>query len=308
MELKEFREEINKVLRPLRNVKWSDEIVHTANSYVYYDDAYQDDSYICLEPNYQIASPKIQPFIVWTPTVSPYTKLNFKHLKEHLPNIKPYLKEWSALQREYKKSEEYRELKRRAEFLDLAQEAGLTHDEHGGYSGRGDHHTIRILDYVWKKKHLKMFFACGKYLGLVSEDRVRVYAKSSGWRPSERTDHFVVGTNENGVPFCHAVPNTIGSLVDALDWIWTSHELEARHGDVAVAKCNLKHVKGESTIIKVIDSHYVMGEVYQKQHQLFVRNAILSHEKGQHPDVVIGNEWKKIVIARRSSRRGSSAD
>jgi hypothetical protein len=267
------------------------------------------ETYIWLESNYPNPSPKIRPIIALAPATTPYSKANLKHYREHLPNLKPYLKEWAEFQREYKKSEEYRELIRRQEFLDLAIGAGLTHDEHGGYSTSGDYHTLRIVDYVWSKKHLKMFFACGKYLGLVEETRVRVYAKSSKWRPSERTDRFVVGTNENGVPFCHAVPNTIASLIDALDWIWTSHELEARHGDVAVTKCNLKHVKPMYEELEVVPlSHVVRGEIYEKQNQIYARNAVLVHTKQQHPDVIIGNVWKKIIVARRSTRRESSTD
>jgi len=309
MEPREFKKGINQVLKPLKNVIWTDEVVHESHSYQDYEGDYRDESYICLEPNYQVSSPKIQPFIVWAPTISPYTKLNLKHYQEHLPNIKPYLKEWAKLQREYKKSKEYRELTRRAEFLDLAQEAGLNHDEHGGYSSRGDHFTLTILDYAWKKQDLKRCFACGKYLGLVSETRVRVYARSSKWRPSSRSDHFVVGTNENGVPFCHAVPNTIVSLIDALDWIWTSHEIEARQGDVAVVKCNLKHVKPMYEEVQVVPpSHVVRGEIYEKQNQIFAKNAILFHKKGQHPDIIIEDEWKKIIVARRSNRRESSVD
>lgn len=319
MDAKTFRNEMATILKPFRSqVAW-DGVVHASGVHVsdpssdvnwWETQGIQDfiDSYFILSPSFKIPAPSLKYLIIPGRTESAYTKANLEHFKTHLPNIKPYLKAWSETQQKYRKSFEYKERLRKQNFLNLALEAGLIHDEHGGYSGRGDHFSINTVDYVWKKKDLKKYFACGKYLGLVTESRTRVYARSSKWHPSSRVDSYVVGTNENGVAFCHSVPNNISTLEHAIKWIWRDCVIEARHGDVGVADCKLKHVKGEIEDIRIIDSHYVRGEIYKKQNQIFVRNGVLYHKKRQHPDVEIGDAWKRIIVGRRSTRSVSSAD
>jgi len=265
---------------------------------------------LVLHPNYNIPSPDIKPICIILPANSPYSKANLKHLLEHLPNTKPYLKQWSELQRKFKKTVAYEQKVREQEFFDLAVKAGVNHDEHGG-SGRGDHFSLRIVDFLWKEKDLKRNFACGKYLGLVAEDRKRVYASSSKWGPTTRTNYYVVGTNENGVPFMHPVTTSYNLTELALQWIWSYHEIEARHGDVAIAPAKIKirsDFAVEPDTCAILDNHWVSGEVYRHQGCMYVRNAIIYHQKEQHPDVHVGNEWKKVIIGRRSKMGTASTD
>jgi hypothetical protein len=188
----------------------------------------------------------------------------------------------------------------------LAESTGRLFDEHGGMYSRGDHHKINVIDIVDDPLRLRKLHASGKILALVEQERVRVYAKSSKWGPSSRADKFLVGTNENGIPFAHAVANTVTDVEDALRWIWDVKDLESvvdRHGDVAVITIGKQFVSpGQFGEVSVIDSHVFSGE-FKKNGALFVRNGVLRHLKEQHPDVKIGNEWVRLKAANRSERR-----
>lgn len=148
-------------------------------------------------------------------------------------------------------------------------------------------------------------------LGLARQTRKRVYAHSSDWRFSERTDSFVVGENENGNPFLHQVPNHIVSLQEAWAWIWREAQIIARQGDIGIASSPLKHKEGEEDDIAVgggHSRHRFIGEIYQNG-SLHVRSGFLVHTAGQHPPVYLdGSCWRRIVLARRSEVGMSSRD
>ena len=195
---------------------------------------------------------------------------------------------------------------RRNAVIKLAEQTGRLVDEHGGISGRGDHNEIVVHDIVDDPIELKRLHAIGKRLAVVAQRRVRVYAGHQ-WGPSAREDFFLVGENENGIPFAHAISNTVYKTVSgALEWIWevdTIGDVIDRHGDVAVVRCK-KQFKSSGQIgkIAVLDNHVFEGE-YRKNGAIYVRNGILHHTKEQHPDVKIGNEWVKLKAGRRSERR-----
>jgi hypothetical protein len=204
-------------------------------------------------------------------------------------------------------TEQYRVATKKYQALQLAQKAGLHHDEHGGYS-KGDYHTLTIIDIVFKASQLRANFAVGKLLALVRDERKRVYAKSYRFGPGYRSDVFLLGTNESGTPFLHPVPNYITSVATAISWIWNNETITARHGDVAIAIAKRIIKQGETvTSHQIIDRHVVTGEIYQNG-SLYARNAVLTHTAGQHPDITIGNEWHKIIIGRRSVRRSGTKD
>jgi hypothetical protein len=223
----------------------------------------------------------------------------------------PTLKAWSKIQSKYRKSADYKARKIQRNILELANRAGLEYDEHGTVvrsNGWGkDRFNLRVLDYVHKKKDLKHYHACGKCLALVEQTRVRTYAASSQFRYSDSRWVFIVGTNENGVPFCHQVPRHFGSLGDAMKWIWNGHKIDRRQGDVAITRSHLKHVRGEVRNERLIDNHFIFAEVHDSQ-GTHIRNGFIYHEKDQHPPIYVGSEWKRVLIARRSAEGMSSAD
>lgn len=230
------------------------------------------------------------------------------HAEYIAARIEPYKKLWKRQLSAYKKTAEFRAIKHEIAAFDLAMEAGLEHD-FDATSGRGDHFNTGVFDIVRKKRDLKNYHTAGM-LVLAKEGRTRVYAKSSQWRSSERTDTYLIGRNENGNPFRHQVPNTITSVAAAWEWIWGGADIEARQGDVGIAPSSFKHVSGEDDDIDVIgghSSHRFIGEVYRNG-SIHVRNGFLYHETDQHPALYIGNEWKRIVVGRRSQVGLSSRD
>jgi len=215
--------------------------------------------------------------------------------------------EWKAEQRRYQNTTDYRYRRAKSEVRALALRAGLEHDEHGG-TFRGDYFTLRVLDVAFKSSELKRCHASGNLLGLAEQERKRVYASSSQWKSSTRADVFVVGTNENGVPFAHQVPTGIRKLEEAMEWIWNGAKIIHRQGDVGLASGTLKNKAGEHVeAYRILDSHLFTGEIHVNG-SMHVRNGILYHAKNQHPAIEVGPEFMRVVIARRSQRGMSSRD
>jgi len=240
-------------------------------------------------------------------TTTLYTQKNQQELIRKIKESRPIFAEWEVIRKEWIKTLEYREWRRQKEIRALAIRAGLEVDEHGSYSEDGDTFYFDIHDYVWRKPELRKCHACGKYLAVVEVTRVRRYSNSSKYYPSIRRDLYLIGTNENVVPFCHQIPQEYKTISKALAWIWNWRAIEARQGDVAIVPSHLKHVKGQRNDIRIVDSHRVEGEIYRNG-SIHVRNARIYHTKKQHPDITVGDEWKLIVIGRRSQRGMSSAD
>jgi hypothetical protein len=182
--------------------------------------------------------------------------------------------------------------------------------ENGGFSwDRGDSFSLEIIAIAYTPAQLRKHHATGSILGVVAQYRKRVYARSSKFKTSYRTDFFLVGKNENGNPFMHQVPGAL-SVAYALEWIWKGAKIEERHGDIGIALCNLKNAEGESVDMDIPGtggSHRIFGEIREKG-GLYARNAFIYHRKEQHPSLYIGSEWRRVVVGRRSAKGMSSAD
>lgn len=240
-------------------------------------------------------------------TESLYTKANADMLAGKISN---YLPLWRQETRFFKAlfSEEIKHAKKKNEILSMAKTAGVDDDGKLGYA-RGDHHQVRVEQFLDKKADLKKYHASGKYLALVNQERKRVYAKSSKWGPSTRNFKFLVGQNENGNPFAHQVPESITTIGQAWRWIWNDNTILDRQGDIGVAPSTLKHKDGQTDDIDVAghSRHRFKGEVYQNG-AIHIRRGTLYHEGGQHPAIEIGDEWRRVVVARRSRIGMSSRD
>lgn len=240
-----------------------------------------------------------------------YTQTNLKSIQTQIDSepIQSQIKLMAKRFQQFKRSKKYIMLRYQYQASQLAQQATHNYDEHGGMSGRGDHWTTHVIDFVWKPAELLEMCASGNILALVLQNRTRVYAKSYKGRPSTRSDYYLVGTNENGVPFAHSIPPQ-STVREALAWIWDDNHIVARHGDVALANTDKMFKNFESvTGLTIIDNHQVSGDVHRNG-SLYVCNAILHHTKNQHPDVHTpdSNKWYKIIIARRSTKSVSSRD
>lgn len=191
----------------------------------------------------------------------------------------------------------------------IATDAGLRDDwdGHSWCDGRGDYHALTVLDYSSDPGYI---IGAGRLIGLVDQTRRRIYAKSSQFRRSDRSDKFLVGRNENGNPFAHQVPSAIASVAEAWNWIWGGAAIVARQGDIGLAPSNIKRVEGDEDDCPVAGGHSrhrFIGETHQNG-SLHVRHGFLYHEGEQHPTIYVGSEWMRVVVARRSERAMSTRD
>jgi len=137
-----------------------------------------------------------------------------------------------------------------------------------------------------------------------------------------RKNYFLIGRNETGTAFAHAVPAGVARssmaatpVEKAQAWIWgcTVHQLRriVRHGDVCLFPLPKKFdpAATEYLLISaddyehfvVSDSHVVNGtQVWVRAGSYIVLNPRLTHLKDQHPTVE-GLGWYEIRIGRRAS-------
>lgn len=240
-------------------------------------------------------------------TSTKYTKTNLEKIKEKIEENKDLIDDWHEAWKHYTKTKKYRRRKKKDDFKKLALETDLEERPGNGYD-RGDYYYLRVLDFVYKKKDLEKYHASGDMLGVVNQTRQRVYAKSSKWSPSERKFRYLVGRNENGNAFAHPIPNHIKTLKKAIDWIWDGNKIVDRQGDIAITPA--PHLKNPPSAVeddrRIIDSHRVEGEIYENG-AMYVRNGKIYHSKGQHPEIEVGDDWMRILIARESDNDEGNA-
>lgn len=169
----------------------------------------------------------------------------------------------------------------------LAKEADMYWDEHG--STRGDYRTTRGLDFLWphEARLAPYFDGGGRGLGLIAVNRRRVYAKSSKWYPRDTETRFLVGRNEAGTFFAHAVPRTVSTVRAAVEWIWSgkASRIIARQGDIALIIS-----RGPARIPKLPAGHRV-------------NETHIYHET--HPPIPRPGPGQAIIVARRAMARAS---
>lgn len=180
---------------------------------------------------------------------------------------------------------ETRQVMRRG--LGLARMAGLRFDEHG--STRGDYRSTSVLDYV-APTDAKAAPYCdmgGGGLALVEVERKRVYAKSSKWWPQTTSDRYLVGRNESGTFFAHAVTKKVSSVREALDWMWggLSEKIVRRQGDVAVVSA-----RGPKMPASLPSGHLVNGDKL---------------EHATHPTIALPQKGERLIVARRAVARAA---
>lgn len=181
-----------------------------------------------------------------------------------------------------------RETGRYRQAQKLAVSAGQMWDEHG--SSRGDYLTTRGLDWInpAKAKAAPYCDMGGRGLALIEINRRRVYAKSSKWYPRDTSTRYLIGRNEAGTYFAHAVPATVESVLGAVDWIWhgKARQIVARQGDIALISA-----RGPARIPALPAGHRVNG-------------AMIYHET--HPPIPKPEYGQAVIVARRAVVRASN--
>ncbi len=128
---------------------------------------------------------------------------------------------------------------RDAPFLELAAEQGIRSEDARRSSGRGDRVHVRVADVVaYPASALPPYFdRGGAGLALINRTRTRYYRD---WKPSSRTEVYLVGRDDDGRAFAHGVAGTCFSVRDAVTWIWNGATVLARQGDVGIVRGNGK--------------------------------------------------------------------
>lgn len=188
---------------------------------------------------------------------------------------------------EYLESERVRvRVGRRRAAVELAARlTSLPKDEHVGYD-RGDYHSVSGLDFATPSEARRFLATPGTCLALVNVTRTRRYAKSYGHGPSTASQAYLVGQNEAGTGFAHAVPKTCSSIDDAVRWIWgcAPEALVARQGDVAL-------VWGRGPKMPYLPS----------RHEVDADARIIRHPT--HPDLPLPGPGQRVIVGRRASDR-----
>ena len=180
--------------------------------------------------------------------------------------------------------------------IGLARLAGIESDEHGAAYTRGDHWGMSVLDAVDSRHSAAAPYLDSGHAGLavIQVNRHRVYAKSSHWRPSDAASLFLVGRNEAGTYFAHALPNTFTKTYSrpgvgaALAWMWSGHsrDIILRQGDIAIVRAH-----GQQYPARLPSGHRIDGD--QIVHPT-------------HPAIRLPGKGERVIIARRATPRVSS--
>lgn len=187
------------------------------------------------------------------------------------------------------------------QVVNMCREMNWNIDEHGGMltgpkggtSARGEYFDVEVLDAVpYRSSWRKPFFNTSKDhlpLAFVLLRRKRVYAVSSKWFPHYSSSYYIVGQNETGTYFAHAVSSRLlpsdkrrssPTLLDALLWVWNCplDLLIRRQGDIAVIKQG-----GRSHVLP--PGHVLQGDS-------------IVHET--HPAIQAPMKGERVIVGRRA--------
>lgn len=144
--------------------------------------------------------------------------------------------------------------------------------------------------------------------------QIRKYEKRhKNWFPSIRKNYFLVGTNEDGTTFAHAVSHApifaaIRSERDVVkavqDWIFGGDYCAMiRHGDLALIpmKSRPAGTKGQLRKSAVLEESHELSatQIANVEGRIYAKNPTLVHLPGAHP-TVSGHGWFRIVVGKRA--------
>ncbi len=126
-----------------------------------------------------------------------------------------------------------------------------------------------------------------------------------------RKNYFLIGENEDGTVFAHAVEsrvvhNAVKKCLDVVravqNWIFGGeYDAMFRQGDVALLKMwetpRAQRISGVERI--VLNSHQLVGSQMRENGNLYVKDPVMVHIPGTHPPVG-GRGWYRVVIGQRA--------
>ncbi len=147
---------------------------------------------------------------------------------------------------------------------------------------------------------------------LLAVIQVRQYQKQCAkWWPSIRKNYFLIGRNEDGTVFAHAVQSGVvrsairrnKPVIRAVqDWLWdTDYSRIVRQGDIGLVPRKVKP-KGEpiEPTLTVEGSHQLIATAILRDGDIFFAlDPEMTHLPGTHPPVS-ATGWFKVVSAKRA--------
>jgi len=144
--------------------------------------------------------------------------------------------------------------------------------------------------------------------------QVRKYEKRhKNWFPSVRKNYFLVGTNEDGSTFAHAVSHApihaaIRAERDVIlavqNWIFGGDYANMlRHGDLALVPMKSRPAgsKGQLRKVAVLEESHELkaAQIAIVDNRIYAKNPQLHHLPGTHSDVN-AKGWYRIMIGNRA--------
>jgi hypothetical protein len=140
----------------------------------------------------------------------------------------------------------------------------------------------------------------------------RFYRKKQGYYPSIRKNYFLLGRNEDGTVFAHAVESAVihsairrgvDPILAVQKWIFGfDYERVLRQGDIALIPCSRRPAApplAKRTAI-VNKTHALKANQLLENGELYAKNPHLTHVPGAHPEVQGLNKWYRVAVGQRA--------
>lgn len=147
--------------------------------------------------------------------------------------------------------------------------------------------------------------------GLLVILQVRKYEKlHKNWFPSIRKNYFLLGYNEDGSAFAHAVSSPVihaairagrDPILAVQNWIFDADYTKViRQGDLALVPVrSIPAPEIDSTELVLVDSHHLTADKIRQNGHLYAQNPTLYHLPGTHP-TVSGRGWYRVQVGNRA--------
>lgn len=150
--------------------------------------------------------------------------------------------------------------------------------------------------------------------GLLAVVQVRRFERryKNGWG-NVRKNYFLIGTNEDGTVFAHAVSSRVvhtairndADVIEAVqNWIFQgSYRNMLRQGDIALVpmKARPAGTRGQLRRVAILEDSHRMDatQIAEVDGRIYAKNPRLQHLPGTHPSIA-GDGWHRVIVGRRA--------
>ena len=132
----------------------------------------------------------------------------------------------------------------------------------------------------------------GAGLAVIDEETEALHFRLGWWRPFILTERYLIGRNEAGTAFAHAVParSETSTITGALRWIWSGYAPTRRQGDIA--------------IVTAVGPK--MPALLPQRHHVDAAAGVVRH--ATHPDLALPGAGERLIVGKRTTLGVSSHD